>query len=57
MSKFLIAFIFAVGVGGWVYAQIQRRTGGNAQTSIMMASIAALIAFLFIILVFSFIPN
>jgi hypothetical protein len=55
MSKYLIGLIFAVGVGGWAYAQIQRRTGGNSQTSLMMASIAGVIAFLFIVIVFSLI--
>lgn len=55
MSKYLIGLIFAVGVGGWAYSQIQRRTGGNTQTSLMMAGIAGVIAFLFIVIIFSFI--
>lgn len=57
MSTFLIGLFVAIGAGGWVYAQIQRRTGGNTQTSLLMAGVAGVIAFLFIVIVFSFIPE
>lgn len=57
MSKYLIGLIVAIGAGGWAYSQIQRRTGGNTQTSLMMAGVAAVIAFLFIVIVFGFIPE
>lgn len=55
MSKYLIGLFVAAGVAAWAYSKIQRRTGGNAQTSLMMAAIAGVIAFLFIIIIFSFI--
>lgn len=55
MSKYIIGLIFAAGAGAWVYSQIQRRTGGNTQTSLMMAGFAGVIAFLFIVIIFSFI--
>lgn len=57
MSIFVIALLVAIGAGGWVYAKIQRRTGGNVQTSLMMAGVGGVIAFLFIVIVFSFIPK
>lgn len=57
MSTFLIGLFVAAGAGAWAYSKIQRRTGGNTQTSLMMAGIAAVLAFLFIVIVFSFIPD
>ncbi len=57
MSTYLIALIFSIGGGGWVYYQIQRRTGGNTQTSLLMAGVAGVICFLFIVIVFGFIPE
>lgn len=57
MSTFLIGLFVALGVGGWTYSQIQRRTGGNTQTSLTMAAIAGVIGFIFVFIVFSFIPN
>lgn len=56
MSRFIIALLVAIGVGGWVYAKIQRRTGGITQTSLMMAVAAGFIAFLFIFILFGFVP-
>lgn len=57
MSVFFIALLVAIGAGGWAYAQIQRRTGGNVQTSLTMAAVAGVIAFLFIFIIFGFIPE
>lgn len=57
MSTFLIGLFVAIGAGGWVYAKIQRRTGGNSQTSLLMATVAGIIAFIFIFIVFSFVPE
>jgi hypothetical protein len=57
MSKYLIALIAAIGAGGWAYSKIQRRTGGNTQTSLLMAGVAGVIVFLFIIIVFGFLPE
>jgi hypothetical protein len=55
MSKYLIGLFVAVGIGGWAYSQIQRRTGGNTQTSLLMAAMAGVIAFLFTVIIFSLI--
>lgn len=57
MSTFLIGLFVAIGAGGWAYSKIQRRTGGNTQTSLLMAGVAAVISFLFIVIVFSFLPE
>lgn len=57
MSTVVIGLFVSAGAGAWVYAQIQRRTGGNVQTSLTMAGIAGVIAFLFIVIVFSFLPE
>jgi cytochrome bd-type quinol oxidase subunit 1 len=53
MSKFLIGLFVALGAGAWVYSKIQRRTGGNAQTSLLMAAMAGVIAFILTVIVFS----
>ena len=34
----------AVGVGGWVYAHLQRYTGGNTQSSATGAALCGLVA-------------
>lgn len=57
MTTFVIAFLLAAGGGGWAYSKIQRTTGGNTQTSLMMAGLAAVILFIFTLIVFSFIPE
>lgn len=57
MPTFVIALFVAVGGGAWAYAKIQRITGGNTQTSAIMAGIAAIILFLFTFIVFGFLPE
>ncbi len=57
MSTYLIALFVAAGGGAWAYAKIQRITGGNTQTSLLMAAIAGVILFLFTIIVFGFLPE
>ncbi len=54
MSTLMIALLLALGGGTWVYTKIQRSTGGNTQTSLLMGGIAGFILFLFTIIVFSF---
>lgn len=49
--------MFAAGIGGWAYAKTYRRTGGNAQKSLIAAAIAGVFGFIVILSILSFIPN
>lgn len=57
MSVFLIALFAAAGAGGWVYSKMQRRTGGLTQTSLLFASIAGVLAFMLLLIIFSFLSE
>jgi hypothetical protein len=48
MSALLIAFLFGIGVGGWVYSKMSHRTGGNYKSSLTVAAIVGLAGLLVI---------
>lgn len=45
MSNHLIALMFGAGVGGWVYTQIMRQTGGNLKSSWIITAISGIVAY------------
>lgn len=46
MSPALVALLFSIGAGTWVYTKLQQRTGyGNSSSAIKGALIVALISF------------
>ena len=48
MSVGVISFIFALGVGAWIYNYMARRTGeGNAKSALIIAGLSALFIFVF----------
>jgi len=51
MSPAVVAFLFAIGVSGWVYSKVQRSTGGNTQNSIIVSAIVGVFAFVILLLV------
>jgi len=57
MSTFLIALLIAAGGGTWAYTKIQRTTGGNTQTSLLMGAIAGVILFILAFIVAGFLPG
>lgn len=57
MPTFIIALLVAAGGGTWAYTKIQRITGGNTQTSLLMGAIAGVILFILTFIVFGFLPN
>lgn len=57
MSTFFIAFILSIGFSGWVFSKMQRTTGGNTQTSLLIAGASFVIAFLFAFLLAGFLPE
>lgn len=48
MGNFWIAFLAAVGAGGWIYGKTQRKTGGNTQSSLITAGVSGLALFIII---------
>ena len=57
MSTFVIALLVAIGGGTWAFTKIQRITGGNTQTSSLMGAIAAIILFILVFIIASFLPE
>jgi hypothetical protein len=57
MSTFIIALLLALGGGTWAYTKIQRTTGGNTQTSLLMGAIAGVILFILTFIIFGFLPE
>ncbi|HTE21481.1 MAG TPA: hypothetical protein VK674_00380 [Candidatus Limnocylindria bacterium] len=51
----MIGFLAAVGFAGWVYAKMQRQTGGNTSNSVVVAGGAGLVLFLLIVTVLGFV--
>jgi hypothetical protein len=50
-SNVTIGIFFGLGVAAWVYSKVQRRTGGNTQSSLIVSGLVGLLAFLFIVTV------
>lgn len=57
MSNSLIAFFIAVSATVWVYTKISRKTGGNAQSSLVVAGAAGLFVYLIALLLLGLIPS
>jgi len=43
MSNLLIAFLFGIGSGAWVYKKLQRTTGNNTKSSLIGATVTGLV--------------
>jgi hypothetical protein len=53
----MIGFLAGAGFGGWVFAKMQRRTGGNTANSAVVAGGAGLVLFLLVtVLMGIFVP-
>ncbi len=49
MSNGVVSLVFALGVAGWTYSQMERRAGAsNAKSNLAAAFIGAVLAFLFL---------
>lgn len=57
MPTVVIALLVAAGGGTWAYTRIQRITGGNTQTSLLMGGIAGVILFILVFIVAGFLPE
>lgn len=47
-SNFAVGIYFGIGLAGWVYAKMQRQTGGNTTNSLIVAGGSGLVGFLLI---------
>jgi len=45
MNNFLTGLLFGAGFGAWIYAMMMRRTGNQAQQSLIVGGLAALAGF------------
>lgn len=49
MPVFVIALVLGFGAGGWLFFQLNRRTGdANSNTNVVGAGIVAVIVFIFV---------
>lgn len=56
MSSGLVAVFFGVGVAGWIYSQLARRSGNaNPSSTAMAAGAAGVVAAIFIYTLFRFV--
>lgn len=46
MSNIIIALFLALGFSGWVYSRLQKKTGGQAKTSLIGTAVSGLAVFL-----------
>lgn len=49
-SNMMIGFLAAVGASAWIYAKMQRKTGGNTSNSLIVAGGAGVVIFLLVVL-------
>lgn len=45
MSTVVVALFLAIGIAGWSYSKITRRTGGIAQSDIIVTGVVGVIVF------------
>lgn len=57
MSPIVVALLFAVGAGTWVYTKIMRSTGDNTKNSAITAGIAGIFAFVIMLLILNTVEN
>lgn len=54
-SNIMIAFLAGIGFAAWVYAKVQRQTGGNTSNSLVVAGGAGLVLFLALLVFLQFV--
>ena len=51
MPPAVVALLFAIGAGTWVYTKVMRSTGGNTQNAAIVACVAGIFAFIALLLI------
>ncbi len=57
MSNTIVALLLGIGLGAWVYSKVQRKTGGNTQSALIVAGASGATAFVLMWIVLGFIPG
>jgi len=57
MPSVIVALFLAIGVAGWTYSKITRRTGGITQSDIIVTGVVGVITFFIAWSFISMIPN
>lgn len=57
MSNAFIAFLVALGVGGWVYAKMMKTSGGLTKNALTVAGVIAGILFLILFSAMNMLTN
>lgn len=57
MPPVVVGIMLAAGVGAWVYAKINRSTGGNMKSSLIVSVIAGIFSFVIIVMALGYIDN
>lgn len=50
-SNLTVGIIMGIGVAGWVYSKIYKRTGGNTQNSLVVAVLVGLLAAMVVVVI------
>jgi Na+/glutamate symporter len=45
MSSVIVALFLAIGIAGWAYSKITRRTGGLTQSDIIVTAVVGIVVF------------
>lgn len=56
-SNLTIGILAGIGFGGWVYAKLQRSTGGNTQSSLIGAVLSGLGVLVLVVTILGFVFN
>lgn len=57
MGNGLIGFLVAVSAFVWVYTKMDRKTGGNVQSALVVAGAAGIFAFMLVYFLLGLIPS
>lgn len=57
-GNLVIALLFSIGFGGWLYAKTIRSTGGNTKSALTVAGAAGFVTFLVLLMILGLVlPN
>jgi hypothetical protein len=54
-SNLLIATLFGIGTGAWIYAKLHRSSGGNTKNAAIGAAIVAIIIIIGVTIILQFV--
>lgn len=57
MPPAVVALLFGAGISTWVYTKVMRTTGGNTQSSLVVAAITFLFSFIAFWLILNYVDR